>query len=413
MTDSYKQIHRCRVGGGANLVTVLNLGIQALTGVFPKTASQNVTEGPLELVWCPDSGLLQLKHTYNSSEMYGDNYGYRSGLNQSMVDHLSNKVTFLERLNPLNAGDVVVDIGSNDCTTLKAYNTPGIRRIGIDPTGKKFAEYYPADVTLVQDFFSAGAYQSVETKKARMVTSIAMFYDLDAPIEFAKQIESILADDGIWHFEQSYMPSMLRMNSYDTICHEHLEYYSLSVVKKILDQSGLRLVDVVMNAVNGGSFAVTAAKASNKSVKTNQAVIDWLLDQENRMGLNTPRPYREFEDRVFRHRDDLTRLIRALNADGKKVLGYGASTKGNVVLQFCGLTAADIPAIAEVNTEKFGHVTPGSHIPIISEAEAKAMKPDYFLVLPWHFKEGILRREKEYLASGGRFIFPFPEIEIV
>ena len=209
------------------------------------------------------------------------------------------------------------------------------------------------------------------------------------------------------------MPSMLRMNSYDTICHEHLEYYSLGVVKKILDQSGLRLVDVVMNAVNGGSFAVTAAKISNTSVKTNQAVIDWLLEQEIRMGLNTPRPYREFEERVFRHRDDLTRLIRALNADGKKVLGYGASTKGNVVLQFCGLTSADIPAIAEVNPEKFGHVTPGSHIPIISEAEAKAMKPDYFLVLPWHFKEGILRREKEYLASGGRFIFPFPEIEIV
>lgn len=409
----YQQINTCRINKSKNLVSVLNLGHQSLTGVFPLNAEEQVTVGPLELVWCPDSGLLQLNHTYNSSEMYGDNYGYRSGLNQSMVDHLSSKVAYLERLNPLNPGDVVVDIGSNDCTTLKAYNTPGIRRIGIDPTGKKFAAYYPAEVTLVPDFFSADAYQSVESKKARIVTSIAMFYDLDAPIAFSQQIESILADDGIWHFEQSYMPSMLRMNSYDTICHEHLEYYSLSVVKKILDQSGLRLVDVVMNAVNGGSFAVTAAKASNKSVKTNQAVIDWLLEQEDRMGLNTPRPYREFEERVFRHRDDLTRLIRALNADGKKVLGYGASTKGNVVLQFCGLTAADIPAIAEVNPEKFGHVTPGSHIPIISEAEAKAMKPDYFLVLPWHFKEGILRREKEYLASGGKFIFPFPEIEIV
>ncbi|MHB8473438.1 MAG: class I SAM-dependent methyltransferase [Gammaproteobacteria bacterium] len=409
----YNKINTCRISKSKNLISVLNLGHQALTGVFPLNAEEQVTVGPLELVWCPDSGLLQLNHTYNSSEMYGDNYGYRSGLNQSMVDHLSNKVTYLERLNPLNVGDVVVDIGSNDCTTLKAYKTHGIRRIGIDPTGKKFAEYYPADVTLVPDFFSAKSYQSVESKKARIVTSIAMFYDLDAPIEFAKQIESILADDGIWHFEQSYMPSMLRMNSYDTICHEHLEYYSLSVVKRILDQSGLRFVDVVMNAVNGGSFAVTAAKASNKSVKTNQAVIEWLLDQEDRMGLNTPRPYRDFEERVFHHRDDLIRLIRALNADGKKVLGYGASTKGNVVLQFCGLTAADISAIADVNPEKFGHVTPGSHIPIISESEAKAMKPDYFLVLPWHFKDGILRREKEYLASGGRFIFPFPEIEIV
>ena len=411
--NNYTRIKKCRVGASENLITVLNLGRQALTGVFPQNPEQEVTVGPLELVWCPDSGLLQLNHTYNSSEMYGDNYGYRSGLNQSMVDHLSNKVRHLERLVPLSPGDVVLDIGSNDCTTLNSYKTSGIRRIGVDPTGKKFAAYYPEDVTLVPDFFSAAAYQAVETRKARIVTSIAMFYDLDAPIEFAKQIETILADDGIWHFEQSYMPAMLRTNSYDTICHEHLEYYSLGVVKTILEASGLRLIDVVMNSINGGSFAVTAAKAGTRMVKANQAVIEWLLGQEERMGLNTPRPYREFEERVFRHREDLTRLVRSLNADGKKILGYGASTKGNVVLQFCNLTAKDIPAIAEVNTEKFGRITPGSHIPIISEAEARAQKPDYFLVLPWHFKEGILRREKDYLASGGRFIFPFPEIEIV
>jgi hypothetical protein len=206
---------------------------------------------------------------------------------------------------------------------------------------------------------------------------------------------------------------MLRMNSYDTICHEHLEYYSLGVVQKILEQAGMKIVDVAMNAVNGGSFAVTAAKIGNRGVKQNLAVVNWLLEQENRMGLNTPRPFREFEERVFRHRDDLTRLIRALNADGKKILGYGASTKGNVVLQFCGLTKQDIPAIAEVNPEKFGCFTPGTHIPIVSEEEAKAMRPDYFLVLPWHFKDGILRREKEFLANGGKMIFPFPEIEIV
>jgi C-methyltransferase C-terminal domain/Putative zinc binding domain/Methyltransferase domain len=411
--ESYKEIKNCRVGGSGHLVAVLNLGHQALTGVFPSNAGESVTVGPLELAWCPDSGLLQLKHTYNSAEMYGDNYGYRSGLNQSMVTHLADKVAYLERLVSLKAGDVVIDVGSNDATTLKAYQTKGLKRIGIDPTGKKFAEYYPADISLVPDFFSADAYRSIEKQPARIVTSIAMFYDLDSPISFAQQVESILADDGIWHFEQSYMPSMLRMNSYDTICHEHLEYYSLGVVKTILEKSGMRLVDVAMNSVNGGSFAVTATKASNKSIKSNDAVVNWLLDQEDRMGLNTPRPYRDFEERVFRHRDDLTRLIRALNADGKKVLGYGASTKGNVVLQFCGLTAEDIPAIAEVNPEKFGKVTPGTHIPIISEADAKAMKPDYFLVLPWHFKDGILRREKEYLASGGKFIFPFPEIEIV
>ena len=412
--SAYTEIKACRVGGGDDLVSVLNLGRQSLTGVFPKSASDPVTVGPLELVWCPSSGLLQLKHSYEASEMYGDNYGYRSGLNQSMVNHLTDKVAYLERLAKPVAGDVIVDIGSNDATTLKAYATSGLRRIGIDPTGKKFLSYYPPEVSLVPDFFSAAAYRSVEpSKQAKIVTSIAMFYDLESPIAFAQQIASILADDGIWHFEQSYMPSMLRTNSYDTICHEHLEYYSLQVVESILKAAGLQLVDVVMNGINGGSFAVTAARASNRSIKPNRAVIEWLLAQEERMGLNTPRPYREFEERVFRHREDLTRLIRTLNADGKRILGYGASTKGNVTLQFCGLTAQDIPAIAEVNEEKYGRVTPGTHIPIVSEADARAMKPDYFLVLPWHFKDGILRREKEYLANGGRFIFPFPEIEII
>jgi hypothetical protein len=412
--NNYTEIKSCRVAKNSqNLLPVLSLGNQALTGVFPKSTSEDVTVGPLDLVWCPDSGLLQLKHTYESSEMYGDNYGYRSGLNQSMVEHLTSKVRYLERLVPLTTGDVVLDIGSNDCTTLKAYERSDIRRIGIDPTGKKFAEYYPADVKLVPDFFSAAAYRSAMDKPAKIITSIAMFYDLDDPIAFAQQIEQCLADDGVWHFEQSYMPSMLRLNSYDTICHEHLEYYSLGVVEKILTAAGLKIVDVIMNNINGGSFAVTAMKVSNTSRKVNHAVVNWMLEQEDRMGINTPRPYREFEERVYRHRDDLVRLIRALVADGKKVFGYGASTKGNVVLQFCGLTASDIPVIAEVNPEKFGRFTPGTHIPIVSETEARAMNPDYFLVLPWHFKDGILRREKEYLASGGKFIFPFPEIEIV
>ncbi len=410
---SYKKLQHCRVSGSSNLVSVLNLGEQALTGVFPADASVEVTKGPLELVWCPDSGLLQLNHSYDASEMYGDNYGYRSGLNQSMVEHLTAKVSYLQRLAQPGSGDTVLDIGSNDCTLLKAYSVSGLKRIGIDPTGRKFASYYPEDVKLVPTFFSADAYHSATQEKAKIVTSIAMFYDLDDPIAFARQIAAVLADDGVWHFEQSYMPSMLRLNSYDTICHEHLEYYSLGVVEKILDAADLKLVDVVMNNINGGSFAVTATKASNTIIKPNSAVIDWLLDQEDRMGLSTPRPFREFEERVFRHRDDLSRLIKSLVADGKKVYGYGASTKGNVVLQFCGLTASEIPAIAEVNEEKFGHVTPGTHIPIISEKEARAAKPDYFLVLPWHFKDGILRREKEYLANGGKFIFPFPEIEIV
>lgn len=410
---AYKEISGCRLSGSRHLVSVLDLGYQSLTGVFPRSADEPVTVGPLELVWCPDSGLLQMRHSYEPSEMYGDNYGYRSGLNQSMVTHLTEKVVYLQRFANLQSGEVVVDIGSNDATTLRAYDTAGVRRIGIDPTGRKFAKYYPTEVLLVPEFFSSDAFRSVESGQAKIVTSIAMFYDLESPVNFAREVASIMADDGVWHFEQSYMPSMLRVNSYDTICHEHLEYYSLSVVKEILDRADLRLVDVVMNAVNGGSFAVTAARRSNRAIRANDAVINWMLEQEARLALDTPRPYRQFEERVFQHREDLTRLIRSLNADGKRVLGYGASTKGNVVLQFCGLTAADISAIADVNEEKHGRVTPGTHIPIVSEAIGRAMKPDYFLVLPWHFKDGILRRERDFLAAGGRFIFPFPEIEIV
>lgn len=411
MQGSCKRLEKCRVSGSRNLIPVLHLGEQELTGVFPRPG-EIVTRGPLELVWCPDSGLLQLGHSFDPGEMYGESYGYRSGLNASMERHLTQKVHYLERLADLKPGDTVLDIGSNDCTSLKAYSTPSLKRIGIDPTGLKFKQYYPDDISLVPDFFSAANFRKVSDNPANIVTSVAMFYDLDDPIAFARDVASVLAPEGVWHFEQSYMPAMLRTTSYDTICHEHLEYYSLDVVKTILDAADLKLIDVQMNGINGGSFAVTATRRASAR-QPNHAVIDWLLGQEERMGLGTVRPFREFEDRVFRHRADLIRLLKALAADGKKVLGYGASTKGNVTLQFCGVTTNEVSAIADVNPEKYGKQTPGTHIPIVSEVDAKAMEPDYFLVLPWHFKDGILHREQDYIARGGKFIFPFPEIEII
>jgi len=408
----YNEITKCRIGGGTNLITVLSLGEQYLTGVFPKSTTEKITKGPLDLVWCPDSGLLQMKQSYSLDEMYGDNYGYRSGLNASMVRHLEQKIKTLERLVKPKDSDLVIDIGSNDATSLKAYSGKH-RKVGIDPTGKKFKEYYTNDIDLIPDFFSATVFKNHFPKdKAKIITSIAMFYDLERPMDFVRDIEEILEDEGVWHFEQSYMPSMLRTNSYDTICHEHLEFYSFKVVKNMLEASGLRVVDVQMNAINGGSFAVTACKQKS-SLPSNNAIINWMLKQEEDMGLDTPKPYREFEERVFRHRKNLKELIEALVADGKKIIGYGASTKGNVLLQFCGLTSEHIPFIAEVNQEKFGAYTPGTNIPIISEKEAKAMNPDYLFVLPWHFKNNILEREKEYAAQGGKFIFPLPEIEIV
>jgi hypothetical protein len=407
------RIQRCRVSGSTDLVSVLDLGEQALTGLFPLPGDPPVPTGRLELLWCPDSGLLQLANSFDPHQLYGDSYGYRSGLNQSMIDHLASKADFLSRLTGLKPGDLVLDIGSNDSTLLRAYKVAGLTRIGIDPTGAKFREFYPADITLVPDFFSRANFVSAAgSRKAKVITSIAMFYDLEDPVAFAQAVNECLADDGVWHFEQSYLPSMLRQNSYDTVCHEHVEYYSLTAVMAILERAGFEATNVVMNMVNGGSFAVTAAKAG-RSRGTRPAVVQWLLDQEMRMGLGTPRPFRDFEERVFEHRQSLRALILALVGDGKKIIGYGASTKGNVILQFCGLTVNEIPCIADVNPDKYGRVTPGTNIPIVPEAEARAMKPDYFLVLPWHFKAGILRREAEFLASGGQMIFPMPEIEIV
>jgi hypothetical protein len=418
---AYHEVAACRLSGSKDLRSMLHLGEQSLTGVFPERGDEPITRGPLELVFCPESGLLQLHHSYDLAEMYGLNYGYRSGLNRAMVEHLEHMVQSLERRIavdscPLRAGDIVVDIGSNDATLLRSYRTPGLRRLGIDPTGVKFRGFYPPDVKLVPDFFSADAYRRVfGNEPARLVTSIAMFYDLEDPLAFVREVASILAPNGLWHFEQSYMPSMLAATAYDTVCHEHLEYYALRQIQWMTDRAGLKIVDVALNDVNGGSFAVTVAHADAKIAVEHGADdrVAELLRREEALGLGTEAPYHEFAQRVFTHRDELRTLVRDLTASGKTVYGYGASTKGNVLLQFCGLTPDDIPAIAEVNPFKFGRFTPGTGIPIVSEAEARARQPDYFLVLPWHFRPGILARERDYLAAGGRLIFPLPDVTVV
>ena len=408
----YTEITKCRICGNSDLKTVVSLGEQTLTGVFPKSESEKITKGPVDMVWCTDCGLLQLKQSYSLDEMYGDNYGYRSGLNQSMVDHLTQKIQTLEQLVIPGADDIVIDIGSNDATSLKAYQSK-CKKVGIDPTGKKFQEYYTNDILLIPDFFSAQQFEAAYPgKKTKIITSIAMFYDLESPQSFVQDIAKVLADDGIWHFEQSYMPFMLQTNSYDTLCHEHLEFYSVKVIKALLENNGMCVIDVQTNDINGGSFAITAGK-KDCPYKPNTPLINWMLDQEKKMGLDTIEPYLAFGERMVKRKESLKALILALIADGKKIFGYGASTKGNVLLQYCGFTKEEIPCIAEVNEQKFGSFTPGTLIPMISEKEARAMKPDYFLVLPWHFKHNILSREKEFRKQGGKFIFPLPEIEIV
>jgi hypothetical protein len=399
--------------GSDQLIPILDLGTQHLTGVFPRDPAEHVSSGPVDLVLCPEGGLLQLRQSYDLAEMYGDNYGYRSGLNRSMVAHLERKAAMLEQLARPAAGDVVLDIGSNDATLLRSYTDVGQRRGGIDPSAEKFREFYPENIELVTEFFSREAYRALYgNRKAKIITSIAMFYDLEQPLEFMRAISDVLADDGIWHFEQSYMPAMLDACAYDTICQEHLEYYGLTQIHWMTERAGLEIVDVALNDINGGSFAVTAAKRGSPHQR-NAANVDRLLRAEAERRLDTPAAFTAFKEAVFRHRKELPALIRQLRASGKRVLGYGASTKGNVLLQFCGLTADDLPCIADVNPDKHGCFTPGTNIPIVSEAEAKALKPDYFLVLPWHFRENLVAREADFIAGGGKMIFPLPTIQVV
>lgn len=415
----YKESCKCRICGNSNLKVIANLGVQKLTGIFPGPG-QKVGEGPLELVKCVPTdddvsvcGLVQLKHSYDSNEMYGKNYGYRSGLNQSMVKHLGEITKEIKDLVHLCENDLVIDIGSNDSTLLRSYEIDNLDYVGMDPTGVKFKKYYPEYIELIPDFFSAENLLRIRgDKKAKVITSIAMFYDLEEPIQFAKDIDKVLADDGIWVMEQSYLPSMLEANSYDTICHEHLEFYCLAQIEWIVNAADMKVIDVSLNDANGGSFRVTVAKED--SAYQEKDSVEKLRMYESKQKFDTMLPYNKFNEDMVNSRKELLEFIKQAKEEGKKIYGYGASTKGNVLLQYCGITSEDIVAIAEVNEDKFGHVTPGSNIPIVSEKDAREQKPDYFIVLPWHFKDNILAKEKEYMKiSKCKFVFPLPKLEIV
>jgi len=410
-------IQGCRICGSADLDDVLDLGTQAFTGLFPRRATDPVPYGPLQLVKCSEAaggcGLVQLRHSFDGDLMYGDTYGYRSGLNASMVRHLAHRVAEARRHVDLAPGDVVLDIGANDATTLRCYGDNGYRLIGIDPSAAKFRGFYPSWIEGVPEFFSADTFRRVAgTARARIVTSIAMFYDLQDPTQFMREVREILAPDGIWVFEQSYLPLMIERNAYDTVCHEHVSYYALRQIDWMARRTGLKLIAVELNDVNGGSFCVTVSRDDAPFAADDRGV-QALLEQERRQGFGGMPVYERFRDHVHRHRDELSALIRRTTAAGRTVCGYGASTKGNVVLQWCGLTSADIPVIAEVNDDKFGCVTPHTRIPIASERDVRERNPDCLLVLPWHFRDSIIAREQAYLENGGTLLFPLPRIEAV
>ncbi len=415
-------VHRktCRVCGSQALTRVIDLGEQYLQGSFIKPGKEDPPwrKIPTSLVRCDPvrderaCGLLQMEYTVPPEVLYSS-YWYRSGTNETMRNHLRG---ISEEASALvgKAAARVLDIGCNDGTLLRAY-PESFRKFGIDPSD--VAAEVVGDLVVVQDLFPS---EELSTRAAGqpfdIITSIAMFYDLEDPTEFTREIKKALAPDGVWIFEMSYMPRMLEMTSYDTICHEHLEYYSLATVEYILRRAGMRVFNAYCNDINGGSIRCFATHADNFKYRSAeyQQNIKLLRQREFDMELDTDKPYKHFQDRINVHKEDLNHLLwRLKKKENKKIHIYGASTKGNTILQWCGIDHLLIDAAAERNPDKYGALTLGTNIPIISEAESRAMNPDFYLVLPWHFRTEFLRREAETLARGVGLIFPLPKVEIV
>lgn len=408
----------CRVCGSASLKKVIDLGPQYLQGSFVKPGKEMPSTRQIDctLVRCnPEAdenacGLLQMEHSVPSEILYAA-YWYRSGTNNTMRSHLKDIVDSVIDTIPNIKHPLVLDIGCNDGTLLNYYPKHFIK-YGCDPSD---VAQEVKEAIVVQDIFpSEELFKLLEGKKLDVITSIAMFYDLEDPVSFVKGISRFLSSQGVWVFEMSYMPRMLELDSYDTICHEHLEYYSLAVLEKILSKGGMKIFKISFNDINGGSIRcyATHKDTSVHDKKENFVLINEIRHKEFDLMLDTDKPYVEFQQRIGKLKKDTYDLLVKLKKEGKKVHIYGASTKGNTILQWCGVDKTLVDYAAERNPDKYGARTLGTDIPIISEEESRAMNPDYYLVLPWHFKSEFIEREKESLAKGTGFIFPVPEVEI-
>ena len=414
MSDlTIKQLDKCRLCYSNNLNTSISLGKSVYSGIFPNK-NDIIPEVKISLCKCADCGLVQLYDMFDIEYMYGETYGYRSGLNKSMVEHLTKFVREIENKITLNENDNILDIGSNDGTSLNQY-TRGkkLNFYGIDPSSDKFKKYHNQDLKTINDFFT---HDTIKEKygdiQFKVISSISCFYDLPDVYKFVEDIKNCLHKDGIWVSEQSYLLYMLKSNSYDTICHEHLEYYTVKQIKYLCDKLNLKIIDISENYCNGGSFRIYITHGDNENYQEFEKLNDYLVNEE-RLGHNTMEPLNRLETFMEQHKVKIRKLFDDIKKEGKIVHGYGASTKGNILLQYCGITYQDIKCFAEINPDKFGKFTPGTNIPIISEEESIKMKPDYYFVCPWHFRDTIIKREESKLKSGIKFIFPLPDIEIV
>jgi SAM-dependent methyltransferase len=411
----------CRLCGSRALTPVVSLGDQHIGGAFAKPDCTPPVQRriPLDLVRCDPAldqdacGLVQMRHSVPPKVLYAS-YWYRSGVNQTMRDHLAGIAHMAEQIAALKTGDLVLDIGCNDGTLLKSYRTAGIKRLGIDPSNV-VAHARAAGLQVVNDFFSAGALRSAyPEQKPKVITSIAMFYDLENPHAFVADIKNSLHEEGVWVLELSYLPSMLEINSFDTICHEHLEYYSLGPMERLLAEHGLEVMDVTLNDSNGGSFRIAVGHAGKiKPSDEARERVQQIRLREFEQAFDTDAPYALFRKNIEKIRKDIRDFLKKAKAQKRLVHGYGASTKGNTTLQFCGVKPELLPAIADRNEDKWGTRTVGTNIPIISEEASRKLKPDFYLALPWHFIEEFKKREREFLGRGGKFIIPMPQVHLI
>jgi NDP-4-keto-2,6-dideoxyhexose 3-C-methyltransferase len=411
----------CRVCQAA-LEPILSLGDHYVSD-FPDPGAAEGTRAPLDLVLCTRCRLLQLRHTVPAELMYR-NYWYRSGTNATMRTALADIATKGEALAHVQPGDSVLDVGCNDGTLLGSFSTPNLFRIGFDPAENVAPSARTVADAVVIGFFGEEAFRAqpaLAGRRPRLVTSIAMFYDLEDPQRFVRDVGAVMDPDGLWIVQMSYLPLMLRDNELGNVCHEHLEYYSLASFEYLLGLAGFEIVDVELNDVNGGSLRAyirrQGARAEAFADETYRILarsrVQELRAAETRMGLDSRKPYDDFAFWVARIRDDVNAFVRTEVDKGRKVYVYGASTKGNTVLQYFGLDHRVITAAAERNPQKWGKVTVGTRIPIVSEEDARRARPDYFLVLPWHFLREFQERERDYLHAGGRFILPAPHFAVI
>lgn len=374
----------------------------------------------MALQFDPSTSEVRLETPVDPNAMYG-RYWYRSGTNATMTAELGDVVNSIRKVHKLKDGDVWLDIASNDGTLL-AQVPKNLTRIGIDPADDSFVKESAQHAdAIVQDFFSAEAFNGVSAKKASVITCIAMFYDLDDPDPFLKDAHDILERDGLFVLQMSYSPLMVRQTAFDNICHEHIFYYTLTTLGNRLKKAGFTVVDVELNDVNGGSFRVYA-KRTDADLTTFgtqpyrdvcQFRVDSLLDFELNDGWNTPEKWIQFYSQIQELKKLTVSFIKTVKAEGKTVWCYGASTKGNTLLQYFGLDNTLIDGIAERSPYKFGLRTVGTDIPIESEEVMRAANPDYLLVLPWHFISEFVQREQAYLQGGGKFIVPCPEFKVI